>query len=86
LAFEIAGRRGRRIVDALEAADQARQKMEDSGPTTFMASAPTKATARSFDRTGANIGDFAEEVNNPAARRYFEGVVNGLMDFNAKFG
>ena len=60
--------------------------MEDSGPTTFMASAPTKATARSFDRTGANIGGFAEEANDPAARKYFEQFADGLMNFNANFG
>jgi hypothetical protein len=86
LAFEIAGRRGKQIVDALEAADQARQKMEDTGPTTFTASVPTKTAARSFDRTGASVGGFAEEANNPEAQDYFQRFADGLMNFNANFG
>jgi hypothetical protein len=71
---------------ALNAGEQQREKMSDTGPTLTAEGVANRGAAKAFDQTGANMGGFAQDANDPAARKYFEQFANGLMNFNTSFG
>ena len=83
MAFRFAGDN---LIAALDARELQREKMSDTGRTLTAEGVPHRGADKAFDRTGANIGGFAQEANDPAARKYFEQFANGLMNFNNSFG
>jgi len=71
---------------ALDAGEQQHEKMRDTGLTLTAEGVANRGAAKAFDQTGANMGGFAQDANDPAARKYFEQFADGLMNFNASFG